>query len=104
MKEQKNNKENQSLLDGTDILSLPSGYYRSEKVMENEIKSINQIIIESVIHGADSGGSYDSNENNLINSINNWLELKQLKDEYEVKEVEVHIRRQLWFMLQIVKK
>ena len=93
-----------SLPDGTDMLSLPFVYYRQEKAIENEIKSINQIIIESVIHGADSGGSYDSNENNLINSINNWLELKQLKNKYEVKEVEVHIRRELWFMIQIVKK
>lgn len=93
-----------SLPNGTDIMSLPSGYYKSEESVENEINCINQIIIESVIHGADSGGSYDSNENNLIKSLNNWLELKNLKAKYEVKEVEVHIRRQLWFILQIVKK
>lgn len=96
--------ESKSLPNGTDMLSLPFVYYSQEKAIENEIKNINQIIIESVIHGADSGGSYDSNENNLINSINNWLELKDLKGKYEVKEVEVHIRKRLWFIHQIVKK
>lgn len=93
-----------SLPNGTDTMSLPYGYYKSKEAIENEINCMNQIIIESVIHGADSGGIYGSNENNLINSINNWLELKHLKDKYEVKEVEVHIKRQLWCMIQIVKK
>lgn len=33
--------------------------------MEKEIEMINRIIVEAVMHGADSGGSYDSNEKNL---------------------------------------
>lgn len=55
-------------------------------VMEKEIEIINKIIKESVIHGADSQGSYDRNEYNLIVAINEWLIFKGLHHKYVVKE------------------
>lgn len=58
--------------------------------MNKEIEIINKIIVEAVMHGADSGGSYDSNEKNLIDAVEEWLELKDFGYEYTVKkDVEV---------------
>lgn len=54
--------------------------------MEKEIKLINNIIAEAIIHGADSGGSYEQNEYNLITAINEWLIFKGLHHKYTVKE------------------
>ena len=54
--------------------------------MEKEIKIVNKIIREAIIHGSDLGGSYKQNEDNLINSVNEWLELKGLSDKYVVKD------------------
>lgn len=54
--------------------------------MTKEIEIINKIIVEAVMHGADSGGSYDSNEKNLTGSIKDWLELKGLSDIYGVEK------------------
>lgn len=55
--------------------------------MEEEIKIINKIIEEAVWHGADAGGSYDSNDVDLIAAINKWLIFKGLVNRYTVKEV-----------------
>jgi hypothetical protein len=52
---------------------------------EKEIIFINKIICESVIHGADRGGSYDSNENDLTEAINEWLKYKKLDHLFCVK-------------------
>lgn len=54
--------------------------------MEKEIEIINKIIKESIIHGADAGGSYEQNEYNLIVSINEWLIFKGLYNRYTVKK------------------
>ena len=61
--------------------------------MEKEIEMINRIIVEAVMHGADSGGSYDSNEKNLIGTMKEWLEFKGLSNRYIVeKNAEVETR------------
>ena len=53
--------------------------------MDKEIEMINKIIVEAVMHGADSGGSYDSNEKNLIHTMIEWLKFKGLShDQYMV--------------------
>lgn len=52
--------------------------------MEKEIQVINKIIREAIINGADYGGSYESNEENLINAINEWLKMKSLVCQYTV--------------------
>lgn len=63
--------------------------------MEKEIEMINRIIVEAVMHGADSGGSYDSNEKNLTETMKEWLEFKGLSNRYIIKknaEVETRYR------------
>lgn len=61
--------------------------------MDKEIEMINKIIAEAVMHGADSGGSYDSNEKNLTDAMKEWLELKCLSNRYGVeKNMEVKTR------------
>lgn len=56
------------------------------KAMEKEIEIINKIIKESIIHGADAGGSYEQNEYNLIVAVNEWLIFKGLHNRYTVKK------------------
>ena len=71
--------------------------------MKKEIEIINRIIVESIIHGADGGGSYDSNGGDLTAAINEWLTIKDLSSEYIVKRnVEVHHGYGLWIVPQIV--
>lgn len=69
--------------------------------MEKEIQIVNKIIREAVINGADVGGSYRSNEDNLIKSIKAWLELKDLSDKYTIADIPVGDG---WCMQQIVKR
>ena len=72
--------------------------------MDKEIEMINKIIVEAVMHGADAGGSYDSNEKNLTGSMKEWLELKGLSNRYGVdKNSEVVTRyRTTLIVTQIV--
>ena len=72
--------------------------------MEKEIEMINRIIVEAVMHGADSGGSYDSNEKNLIGTMKEWLEFKGLSNRYIVeKNAEVETRyRTIMIVPQII--
>lgn len=69
--------------------------------MEKEIQIVNKIIREAVIHGADAGGSYDQNEENLIDSIKAWLNLKGLNDEYDIDIIPVGDG---WSVYQIIKQ
>ena len=52
--------------------------------MEREIELINEIIANAIIHGGDWGGTYESNMENLVIAVNNWLREKGLKDKYHV--------------------
>lgn len=79
--------------------------------MREEIELINKIIAEAVMHGADIGGSYDSNEENLTKSITDWLKFKGIDNKYCVKYQEVrtpceHLkgRTAVWKILQICEK
>ena len=56
--------------------------------MEREIELINEIIANAIIHGGDWGGPYNSNIENLVIAINNWLREKGLKDSYHVVEAD----------------
>lgn len=40
---------------------------------DTEIDLINDILEQAVRHGADIGGSYESNENGLLDAIHKWL-------------------------------
>lgn len=79
--------------------------------MREEIELINKIIAEAVMHGADSGGSYDSNEENLTEAITDWLKFKGIENDYCVKYQEVrnpcgHLKgwTAVWKILQICEK
>jgi hypothetical protein len=79
--------------------------------MREEIELINKIIAESVMHGADIGGSYDSNEENSTKSITDWLKFKGIDNKYCVKYQEVRTpsrilkcRTAVWRILQICEK
>lgn len=52
--------------------------------VDKEIKLINEIIAQAVIHGGDSGGPYCSNGNNLIKALKDWLSAKELEDQYKI--------------------
>lgn len=68
--------------------------------MDKEIKLINDIIAEAIIHGADSGGSYENNEEDLFAAVNEWLKFKGLQGRYVLKErVEVECG---WHVHQLV--
>lgn len=79
--------------------------------MRDEIALINKIIAEAVMHGADSGGSYDSNEEDLTEAITDWLKFKGIDNDYCVKYQWVrktygHINgwAAVWKILQICEK
>lgn len=56
----------------------------SELKVEQEVNLINNMIVQAILHGADSGGSYDMNEENLINAICDWIKFKQIQKNYEI--------------------
>ena len=71
--------------------------------IEKEIKLINDIVSNSVIHGADAGGSYNSNIQGVTQALNAWMEAKGLTD-YVVQEVDVVFDNGKWLeMPQIVE-
>ena len=73
--------------------------------MEKEIEIINKIIKESVIHGADSGGSYDQNEKRLLESINEWMEFKGISKEYTAMYIKIDCKTKgIWEIIQIVRR
>ena len=51
---------------------------------EDIVKALNFLIEEAVCDGADSGGAYNQNEHDLIESINTVLNTLGLQDKYEV--------------------
>lgn len=72
--------------------------------LKQEIELINNIIAPSVVHGADSGGSYDSNEDILVMAIQEWIVAKGLEDKYTMMEIEKEISNGCWLFWQIVAK
>ena len=68
--------------------------------MENEIEIINKIIREAIIHGSDSGGSYEQNEEELTDAVIEWLKLKNLADRYIIAKVDTGSG---WIVHQIVQ-
>lgn len=57
----------------------------------DEIKIINNIIVEAILHGADPGGSYDMNEEALVDSIESWIKFKHIQADYHVCNVKVFL-------------
>ena len=52
--------------------------------LDTEIDLINNILEQAVRHGADIGGSYESNKNGLLDAIHKWLIYRGLYDRYKV--------------------
>ena len=52
-----------------------------------EIELINNIVCEAVMHGADAGGSYDSNSRGLTKALQRYLDFKGISDVFGVTEV-----------------
>lgn len=69
---------------------------------EKEVEFINEIIAESIKHGADLGGIYNSNLEGLIESVNKWLMHKNLIDKYELVD-DIYLGEG-WYLPQIIKK
>ena len=67
--------------------------------MDKQIELINDIIFNAILHGADCGGSYDSNRDGLIASIEKWLNFNKIKG-YAICRIE----REGWFIYQMVKE
>lgn len=57
---------------------------KRKKKDPTKINLMNRIVNEAVKHGADSGGSYANNEEDLVKSIEDWLKFEGYNDEYEV--------------------
>lgn len=64
-----------------------------------EIDIINDIVKQAIIHGADCGGSYDNNRENLTNAMNRWISLRKLHGKLIVQEVTCDDG---WIVLKIV--
>lgn len=65
-----------------------------------EIALVNQIIKEAIIHGADTGGSYNQNITALTKAVNEWLEYKNLTNDYKLQNTVVDG----WYICQIMRK
>lgn len=70
--------------------------------IQNEINLINDIVLNAVVHGADSGGSYDSNGDGLENALNAWLKEKNITG-YTIEIVNRTYRRREYSVPQIVE-
>lgn len=74
--------------------------------IKKEINLINSIVFNAVKHGADGGGSYDSNLDGLTQVLNVWIKEKGLTD-YVVLEVDITCDyggwRTIWTVPQIVE-
>ncbi len=50
------------------------------------IKYLNKVVTEAIYHGGDGGGAYFSNEEALLESLNELLEHLDLKDVCEISK------------------
>ena len=73
---------------------------------QQEIDLINRIVAEAIWHGADSGGAYYQNTGNLINSLNDWISYRLLRNAFDVHSIEVKLSNGLILknIPQIIKK
>ena len=60
--------------------------------IDQEIDIINRIILHGILHWADPGGTYDSNEEKLISTINDWIKYKCLENEYCVSKIDIEFK------------
>lgn len=70
-----------------------------------EIGLINYLILESMINGADAGGSYDQNEESLINAMGMYLSFTGKENDYDIIYCKCRSDNGgMWCCYQFVKK
>ena len=52
--------------------------------MDKEIRLINNLIGAAVLHGSDSGGSYEQAEEEIKEKMNDYLKFKGWEDKYDI--------------------
>lgn len=60
--------------------------------IDQEIDIINRIILHGILHGSDPCCTYDSNEEKLISTINDWIKYKCLENEYCVSKINIEFK------------
>ena len=70
--------------------------------LSHKIDLMNNILEQAVAHGADQGGSYNQNEENLIAAVNDWLKFRDLEGVFVIANVSG--RGQYYCKLQIIPK
>ena len=69
------------------------------------IESLNKLIAETVIHGADSGGSYDSNWQDMKTAIYQFLDMIGIDDEnYMLIKNAYEKGNGIWYLPYLVRK
>lgn len=69
------------------------------------IESLNKLIAETVIHGADSGGSYDSNWQNMKTAIYQFLDMIGIDSEnYMLVKNAYKKGNGIWYLPYLVRK
>lgn len=69
--------------------------------MDKEISLINKLIVNAELNGADTGGSYACNQKGLVESMNEYLQFKNLQNKYEIKVTDID---DCWRTYQFVDK
>ena len=54
-----------------------------------ELRLLNKIILEAIVHGGDSGGPYLTNEKDLIQAMKDYIKYKNKQDIWDEEVVEV---------------
>lgn len=69
------------------------------------IESLNKLIAETVIHGADSGGSYDSNWQDMKTAIYQFLDMIGIDSEnYMLVKNAYKKGNGIWYLPYLVRK
>lgn len=69
------------------------------------IESLNKLIAETVIHGADSGGSYDSNWQDMKTAIYQFLDMIGIDSEnYMLVKNAYKKGKGIWYLPYLVRK
>ena len=75
----------------------------------NSIELINNMILQAQINGADLGGSYDQNEDELRKAMQAFLDYMTLNHTLSIEQVDITLPEQhphngTWSCLQFIKK
>lgn len=69
---------------------------------DEEVQMLNSLILEAMVHGADSGGSYAQNFDGLTCAMVSIMKYYNLNDRYAISEIDVKRQGAVWRTLQFV--